>query len=272
MADGKLDLRGGRNLEVAYIPRFMANVALPVRDTGIDQYSRRNGRYELIINPLSTFGLPFGTYARLLMCHIATEVKLTSDHQVFMGETISSFIRSLDKMPSGGDNGTIGPLKDQLCRLLSSKFIWRDYVSVESVNVNFRVPRSHEQCWYYTGEHDWPSYLTLENSFFLDLSKHAVPVKWKTLSALSNKPLAFDLYCWLTYRFHSLSRKTEISWEKLQDQFGSDITEISNFRRKMKKAMWQVQELYPEANVEVTKNGLWLFRSKPQVPIVRNVG
>jgi hypothetical protein len=78
--------------------------------------------------------------------------------------------------------------------------------------------------------------------------------------------LALDLYTWLTYRFSYLRRQTEVSWEALAYQFGSNYEEIKTFKYWMKKAVKDVLTVYPDAKVGEGKYGLILKPSKTHVP------
>ena len=63
----------------------------------------------------------------------------------------------------------------------------------------------------------------------------------RVIAFLRKSPLALDLYSWLTHRFSYLRRQTEIPWEALAVQFGSDYKDVRFFKVNVKKALKTVK-------------------------------
>jgi Plasmid encoded RepA protein len=59
----------------------------------------------------------------------------------------------------------------------------------------------------------WPSIVRMNDRYFESLQKHAVPLDERALAALSNSPVALDLYAWLAQRLHRISKKQFITRE-----------------------------------------------------------
>ncbi|WP_241021940.1 hypothetical protein [Burkholderia sp. Ac-20353] len=57
-------------------------------------------------------------------------------------------------------------------------------------------------------------------------------------------------------------------WEALKLQFGSGVDSDKKFREMVRKALLQVLEVYPAANVTPSRSGLYLEPSKTRVPRV----
>ena len=53
------------------------------------------------------------------------------------------------------------------------------------------------------------------------LRDHPVPVDLKVIARL-RKPMAIDVYWWLTKRVYNLHEPVTIAWQQLYQQFGSD--------------------------------------------------
>ena len=75
------------------------------------------------------------------------------------------------------------------------------------------------------------------------LRDNPVPVDLKVVSALK-KPMAIDIYWWLTKRVYNLHEPATISWQQLYQQFGSD-SELKDFKRKFKRALGDVLNRTP---------------------------
>ncbi|SAL67672.1 replication protein RepA [Caballeronia humi] len=101
--------------------------------------------------------------------------------------------------------------------------------------------------------------------FFGEIVANPVPVDLRALRALRQSPMAIDLYCWLTYRNFSLRSPTTVPWEALKLQFGSGAEAEKKFRETVKRALLQVVEVYPQANVVPTKAGLALSPSQTRI-------
>ena len=105
----------------------------------------------------------------------------------------------------------------------------------------------------------------LSELFFQQLKKHPVPVEESAVKHISNNSMALDVYCWLAYRLHSLSKPMPISWKALQAQFGRGLPRIDQFRWYFKKTLELAMAVYPEANVVVDTKGVTLMPSRAPV-------
>ena len=89
---------------------------------------------------------------------------------------------------------------------------------------------------------------------------HAIPLDMRAVAALANNPMALDIYSWLVYRLHRISRNKPvfIPWAALYDQFGFGYLRIRDFRKKFLVALKQVKIVYPDAYIEVAnhQNGM----------------
>lgn len=97
------------------------------------------------------------------------------------------------------------------------------------------------------------------------LRDNPVPVDLKVVSALK-KPMAIDIYWWLTKRVYNLHEPATISWQQLYQQFGSD-SELKDFKRKFKRALGDVLEVY-QCKITVGPQRVTVFPSQTSVPTV----
>jgi hypothetical protein len=93
-----------------------------------------------------------------------------------------------------------------------------------------------------------------------------VPVREEAIQAISTRSVAIDLYIWLAYRLHSLTKPTPITWLALHAQFGAGFALVKHMKPKFLEALKMALAVYPEARVDVTETGLTLIPSAPAVP------
>ena len=83
---------------------------------------------------------------------------------------------------------------------------------------------------------------------------------------IQNNSMALDLYVWLAYRLHVLTKPTSIHWPKLHEQFGGGFKALRQFKPTLIENLKLALAVYPEAMVELEPDGLRLFPSSPPVP------
>jgi hypothetical protein len=97
------------------------------------------------------------------------------------------------------------------------------------------------------------------------MNEHAVPLDMRALRALKASPFELDWYCFLTYRFYSLSRPTLLTWGQLHSQFGTETQSQRKFRHMTRHALKNVHQVYRDANFEITDKGVLLRPSNTSV-------
>jgi hypothetical protein len=96
------------------------------------------------------------------------------------------------------------------------------------------------------------------------LHGNAVPVDMRAFRRLATSPIAMDIYSFATYRLHSLREETHISWKSLEAQMGGDST-TAKFIENFKRALKQVELVYPKGKMVPQQTGLVLYPSPPSV-------
>lgn len=246
---------------LGFMARAMVQATMPHRDPKTSVFERVNGHYHLTMMAPPSIGLPYGSIPRLLMCWITTEATRTKDRTLILGETLSSFMRELDMIPTGGRWGTITRLRDQMKRLFacSTSCFYSDKGNWSMQNINIV---SKAQLWWDPQQPDqaglWQSSLQLNEDFFREVVEHPIPIDTRVLKALKRSPMALDIYCWMTYRLSYLKTPTVIPWPLLQNQFGTGYDRIDNFKAAFIEALKKVVVMYPEAKVQPVGEGLQL--------------
>lgn len=273
--------------ELGFFSQLLVQVTLPHRDPGdVIAWGRRNGRFTLTLQPgvqtdengrHHSIGLPFGTYARLILLWISTEAVRTGSKHLDLGDSLSSFMRKLRLQRTGGAKGTELALDRQLRRLVHASLSW----SMQSwdgregpLDVGHGVfpIESRQLAWDPAkpeARSTWSSSLTLNQLFFEHLVRYHVPVDLRVVRELArlHSSLGIDIYTWLTHRVHQLKRQTPlISWRNLMEQMGTGHSNPKDFAREFKKELLKVRVLYPDARVEIRRGGLVLYPSATHIP------
>ena len=113
----------------------------------------------------------------------------------------------------------------------------------------------------------WPGFIELSQEFYDTLTKHAVPLDYRAISALRHSSLSLDIYTWLAHRLCRINKPSgvKLSWENLREQFGQEYHDPRNFKREFREALRQVCAVYPDARIESTIGGLMLLPSRAPI-------
>lgn len=253
---------------IGYMARAIIQATMPHSDPGTGEFRRKNGNYTLVMLAPSDIGLPYGSIPRLVLSWISTEAVRTKEPTVVLGDTLSSFMRELDLVPTGGRWGTITRLRNQMQRLFSTSISCTYDGDRQWANTGFRIA-DETHLWWHPKDPDqfdlWQSTVTLGSRFFRELVDHPVPVDMRALRALRRSPMALDLYCWLTYRMSYLRKETVIPWPALQAQFGADYARNRAFKGKFVESLRKVLTVYTEAKASLAENGLLVKPSRTHI-------
>ncbi len=264
--------------------RLWAQVSLPYRNPGdVADWQRQNGSVTLVIDPAVLSrgpdgrvrrGFPYGVIPRLLLTWLATEAVRTKDRQLFLGPSLSSFLKQLGLSRQGGKRGDLTRLRDQVQRLAGSRLTVLDerdldgrrHSKMESVQVAtgwelWLSPNDEQQTL-------WPSSVTLSTEFYQSILAAPIPINLDHLAALRalrGSGLSIDIYTWLAWRMFNLKSSTLITWQRLAQQFGTDYKLVRQFKAHFLKQLRPVTIVYPEAKVTVADHGLLLSPSPTPV-------
>ena len=270
--------------EIAFQHTVLCQTSLPYRNPGADTriWERKQGRVSLRveagaaldpdINEFVELNLPFGPKARLVLAHLNAEALKQGSNVVQVEESLTAFVkRIMSPLGPVSPNGReIRAFKEQLATL--SVATVRMAISTEErfAQVNSQIVTAFD-LWLTKDDRQrvlWPSEIHLSPDYYASLTKHAVPLDERALSALSHSAMALDIYAWLAQRLHWIDprRPQFVSWAALKEQFGHGYRAMNNFRRVFKAALWQVLVQYQAANIEADERGLTLRNSMPPVP------
>ena len=108
--------------DLGFMGRLLALCSLHRTNPGNRlQYKRQNGPYTLIMFSSGDTKLPFGNLPRLLLAWVCTEAVRTQSRELFLGASLSGFMRKLGVAPiGGGSRGERTRLRDQMRRLFNA--------------------------------------------------------------------------------------------------------------------------------------------------------
>ena len=305
--------RPARRDEIGFINRVLTVCCLPRRDPGMNRnYVRVNGPYRLTLSAMDPrWGLPYGSYPRLIFAWLCTEVKRTGKKTLPLGRTFSEFMTWIgvigdddadDGHPtnggtarSGGPNGNMTRLRDQVERLFGCAIL----LSYETKG--YRRRQAHliaedTELWWNPERPDdatlWVSKVVVGQRLYEEILAHPVPIDLRILRTMRRSPLGIDLFLWLGYKLHGLGGDAptnggcavELSWRQLYRQFGSNNGEanhwaIQHFRSSSLRELRKLKRAWPELGVKLIRGGIRLEPCASTVPrprlddiIVRPVG
>ena len=210
-------------------------------------------------NSVEHIGVPYGTYARLLLIDWQTEALARNSRDIRMGPSASAVVARLGVNRGGASNAKV---VHQLERLATCSMDFAFGNDRRGVIVNQRLVEGFE----YAGERDARTRqdmrlverVMLSQSFYDELRRHPVLVDRTALSHLTTSPMAIDIYLWLAFRLHSLEKETSIGWDRLWRQFGPNVGELRNFKTQFAGPLHLALSAYGQARVRVIERGLLL--------------
>ena len=187
---------------------------MPYRAHPDRTWEQRNGSVHLLLEAGTAFDrnaqgyvhmpLPHGVKPRLILMHLNAEAIRTCCPSIELGHSLTSFVkRILGYQPNGRE---IAAFLDQATALASS------YVrlAVDEAGVTQQINSSiisGMELWQPNHPEQrviWPSFITLGETYFENLAKHAVPLDERAVGALKHSAVALDLYAWLAQRLHRI--------------------------------------------------------------------
>ena len=135
----------------------------------------------------------------------------------------------------------------------------RNFVVAEKSRIDWlrNEPQSHGL---------FENWVQLSQGYVDMLRDHPVPVDLKVISRL-RKPMALDIYWWLTKRVYGLHEPVAITWQRLYQQFGSDTKELWKFKQNFKEAVAEVLKVY-DCKITCGPERVTVYPNRTSVPTV----
>lgn len=240
-----------------------------------ENWLREGPRVSLLVEPgqlpvggkLKSFGVPYGSRARMILLYLQTRAVQTDTPEVELGRSLHDWLARMD-IPVGGK--TYADVRDQASRISACRltFFWQDERGADAFQkdsivrsgINLSAPGIPDQGSL------WDERVELSPTFFAELKRHPVPISEPAVRAISGKSMALDVYIWLAYRLHVLNRPTTITWAALHAQFGAGYKHVFQFKPGFRQALDLALAVYPDAQVDVADQGVILHPSRPPIP------
>lgn len=251
--------------------------ALPHKRLSDEQTWRRDGhKVTLVVQPgvllvggkEKKFGVPYGSRARLILLYLQTRALQSNSREVELGASMRDWMSRMN-VSTGGQS--YRDVKEQCNRLSACHltFFWDDADS-KGRGSKFAKDSIVVGGLTFTEEDErqgslWEERVLLSESFFKSLREHPVPVLESAIRQISSKSMAMDIYIWLAYRLHCLTEPTKISWQSLYAQFGAGYDEIRHFKTRFPETLKVAMNVYPEAKVEIGREGMTMHPSVPPI-------
>ena len=262
--------------DTGFMARLMMLCSLPRTNPGRQlKYKRVNGPYTLILTAVGQTGLPFGNLSRLLLAWVCTEAVRTQSRELFLGPSLSGFMRKLGiNSDSGGGRSERTRLRNQMKRLFNAHIQLAYEDKQVSASVNSPVASRTGFWWNERKPREqglWDSRIELGEKFFHEIICHPVPLDLNILKALKRSSMGIDFYLWLTYRTFTLKRPLRLSWGRVYRQFGADPAKaddkntVNNFRTDCLRELKKIKMAWPGLNYATAQGVLILWPSKPAI-------
>ncbi|MBK1661683.1 replication protein RepA [Paracraurococcus ruber] len=212
-------------------------------------------------------GVPYGSIARLILLYLQTEAIRTNSPEVELGRSMKSWMGRMN-LSTGGK--TYQLVTEQARRISACRLtFFADRDGLEARH-NGAFVQDAITLSGLAGEEAqgtlWQDRVRLDDGFWRSLRDHPVPIREEAIKAIGTRSLAIDVYIWLAYRLHSLGKTTSVSWPAIHAQFGAGFRLVRQLKPSFTEALNLAMAVYPEARVDVTKDGLTLHPSPPAVP------
>jgi hypothetical protein len=208
-----LDIQGNSPEQIAYQHTVFCQTSMPYKDPQDARiWERQQGAVFLRIeagavrkpgdNKFVDVGLPYGSRPRLIMAYLNAAALRNRSPRIDVDGSFTGFIKRI--LPERGINSReICRFKKQLTRFAAcSVRMSVDLPETRAYQINTQIIDAME-LWLSKDERQrvlWPAYVELSPRYFESLSRHAVPLDERAIAALSNSPMALDVYAWLAQR------------------------------------------------------------------------
>lgn len=277
---------------ISFVHAAFCQVFFPRKQLDIRSHQRKTGNATLLIDAGKVFHrgsfvelpLPYGGKARTLMTEIQTQVAKTGSTTIEFDRSMRAFAEN-HGIDTNGRN--LKMLANQAVYLGNATILlgYHDAATDRDVTRGGKV--ADDIAIWSSGDDQptlWPDSIELNVRFRDAILEHHVPVDNQAMYAMDDNTLAQDFYVFFAYRLHALAygKPTRVPWALLYQQFegiqydgkGMEIRpettdSFYNWKKRAIKAITRVRQHYPDAKVEVTRDHLILWNSRP--PILKTV-
>ena len=248
-----------------------AMTSLPHKRIEEPLWRRQGHRTTLLVESGRTgkggwIGVPYGSMARLILLYLQTEAIRTNDPEVELGRSMHAWLSRMGISAGGKNYKLVG---EQARRISACRLTFLTEVPGAELRHNGAFVQNAITLTTAADDRQralWQDRVRLDDGFWRSLREHPVPVREEAVRAIGARSLALDVYIWLAYRLHSLTRSTSVTWTALHGQFGAGFKAVRQLKPTFREALGLALAVYPEARVDLDAAGVVLHPSPPAIP------
>ena len=211
-------------------------------------------------------GLPYGSYARFILLFLQSEAIRTQSREIELGRSMRVWLGSMGLSIGGTTYKLVTAQARRISGCTLTFFADRAGAQIKSrggfvkteITMSSRIDDEQQAQL-------WQDRVLLDEDFYRALREHPVPVSESALRAIGPRSMVIDVYIWLAYRLHSLTRDVDVSWPALYAQFGAGFSRIRRFRAHFVDCLALALAAYPEARISVSDQYVTLHPSRPAI-------
>jgi hypothetical protein len=211
-------------------------------------------------------GLPYGSYARFILLFLQSEAIRTQSREIELGRSMRVWLGNMGLSIGGTTYKLVTAQARRISGCTLTFFADRAGAQIKSrggfvkteITMSSRIEDEQQAQL-------WQDRVLLDEDFYRALREHPVPVSESALRAIGPRSMVIDVYIWLAYRLHSLTRDVDVSWPALYAQFGAGFSRIRRFRAHFVDCLALALAAYPEARISVSEQYVTLHPSRPAI-------
>ena len=273
--------------DIGYTSKLFVQALFPYRKTDEEKRVIETAQGRIVV--YADGGLPYGKYPRLIMAYIITravenagklkagKIDFEQAVRIPLGHSMNHFLQAIGihGRGTGGKKGTLSIVREQLLRLADARVTVKEDDGVRARGKHTQIMDEWD-LWFDARDPNQgsfiESYIKLTPQFFQHIIEAPIPIDLAVLRQLT-KPRSMDIYIWLTVKQFWLSKNNRDSylftWDMMAQSFATkeQITAIDrrNFRNKIKKAIHDVQAVWPNCGIKADLKGVTVTKTSPSV-------
>ena len=193
--------------KLSYYTPILIQCTLPHSDPKTNYWVKTNGEFSLVMfsgadSTGRPYGVPYGSFPRLVLSHVITQVIKTKDKHVDLGESLGWFLREIGYTGNlrGGMTRAARSIRDQMLRLVKASLQFERRGGTEEAGrlagVNIHIASKYELWWDFKKPDEeslWGSSIEISDNFRQAILSAPVPLRTDVLKDLHKSPLALDV-------------------------------------------------------------------------------
>jgi len=212
-----------------------AMTSLPHKHIEDPLWRRQGHRTTLLVESGRTgnggwIGVPYGSMARLILLYLQTEAVRSNNPEVELGRSMHAWLSRMEISTGGKNYRLVG---EQARRISACRLTFLTEMPGAEMRQNGAFVQNAITLTIDADERQrglWQDSVRLDDGFWRSLKEHPVPVREEAVRAIGARSLALDVYIWLAYRLHALTKATPVTWTALHAQFGAGFKAVRQLK------------------------------------------